>query len=292
MLWAIFALLAAIIWAATNILDKYVMTEHFHYPVAPIIITGLSGFVLAVVLSAPFLVVPEAPILFLLLLVGVIEQAASYLYFKAILTEEVSRVIPLVLLEPLFVLIFAMVFLGEFFQPLQYLGIILLVAGAILVSLRKKTKFELTPVLALALFASILFAVSTTVAKYALASIDFWNLFFWVYAGMALASLVLLVVFFKPFKDTVQKAPRAGLYSVLSGCMVGSANFVFFIAISLGAVSLASALNATQPFFVLLFATVVTVLKPKYVAEEIRKTTLLQKLVAITMIVVGSILLF
>ena len=292
MLWAIFALLAAIIYAFTNILDKYIMTAHLRNPIVPTIITGFVGFGIASLLAIPHFSVPDLPILLLLVFAGIIYQGANFLYFKAVITEEVSRVIPVILIEPLFVLMFASVFLGEAFFPLQYLGIFLLVGGSIFISLRKREKFEFSSVLGLALLSSLLYAADTAIVKYALASVDFWNAFFWVRAGLIIASLFLLVFNFSEFKSTVRRAKKASFYSAISESLVALASLVFYVAMSLGAVSLVSALGATQPFFVLLFATIVTLVKPKYVAEEIRKTTLLQKVIAISMIVIGSILLF
>jgi len=57
-------------------------------------------------------------------------------YFKALTVEEVSRVIPLLQLTPVFVLILSSFFLRETLKPEDYVAFGLLVLGGILFAIR------------------------------------------------------------------------------------------------------------------------------------------------------------
>jgi hypothetical protein len=62
----------------------------------------------------------------------------------------------------------------------------------------------------------------------------------------------------------------------------------FFYAISIGMISLVYAVVSTQPFFIFIYMLLMTKLAPKIVKEEIDKSTIILKLVAIFLIFFGS----
>jgi positive regulator of sigma E activity len=66
---------------------------------------------------------------------------------------------------------------------------------------------------------------------------------------------------------------------------------LFFFAASLGPITLVSAISITIPLVVLLFATVISRLWPKVLAEEIDAKTMGLKVLAIALIVVGIYLI-
>lgn len=134
-MWAIFSILAAICWAIVNIVDKYILTKWVRQPIIPVIILGVVGLIASAIVYFiyGFSYLSYFNIL-LALVAGIFYILMSIFYFKAVKIEEVSRVSPLFYLSPLFILIFAAIFLGEIFTPLKYLGISLLTVGAILIT--------------------------------------------------------------------------------------------------------------------------------------------------------------
>jgi uncharacterized membrane protein len=68
----------------------------------------------------------------------------------------------------------------------------------------------------------------------------------------------------------------------------GSLGLVFFLAaLTTGPVSLVEFVTATQPMFVLLYAIILSVFIPKILKEELERKTILQKLIAIALMVAG-----
>ena len=63
------------------------------------------------------------------------------------------------------------------------------------------------------------------------------------------------------------------------------------IAASVGFISLVGALTAVQPFFVLLFAIILSIFYPKIIKEEISKSTILIKFTATFLMFLGIILI-
>jgi len=134
-MWAIFSILAALTWAVVNTVDKYILTKWIRTPLVPVIIVGLIGLMTSVVIYFVYgFTFLSGFNIFLALVAGIFSILMTVFYFKALKIGEVSRIVPLFYLSPLFILIFAGIFLGEVFTPLNYLGIFLLVFGGILIS--------------------------------------------------------------------------------------------------------------------------------------------------------------
>ena len=135
MLWIIYSIIAVLIWSIVNIVDKHILEKRIKNSLIPVVIFGVIGLLIAIII---YLLQGFQPLsglnIILALIAGIFLKLTNVFYFKATKIEEISRVIPLLSLSPLFVLILATIFLGEVFKPLQYLGIFLLVIGAILLS--------------------------------------------------------------------------------------------------------------------------------------------------------------
>src|SRR3989338_5540414 len=135
MSWVVFAILSALLFAVVNVVDKYVLDKFVKNPLVPTSIFAfvnlLSGLFLYFYLQLPIIPIQSA---FLAFLGGALTLLAILLYFHALKIEDISRIIPLFFISPLFVAILSAIFLGELFGPYIYLGVVLLVAGAILIS--------------------------------------------------------------------------------------------------------------------------------------------------------------
>lgn len=167
MLWVIFVVLAAFIWAAANIIDKFVMTKWVKNPFLPMLVSGFLfiAVVPLIYFFQGFSFLSKTNIL-LALAAGIFYGAASFAYFKVLKTEEVSRAVPLFYLDTIFILFFASVFLSEFFSLEKYAGIFLLVIGAIIISSKGIAKLHFEKSLGLIILAAIFYSIHSVILKY------------------------------------------------------------------------------------------------------------------------------
>jgi len=294
--WLYLALLASSIWALSNILDKIIISKRFFTPflflVAVGFIGGTIGGIFLTLQGGQAFLLPRA-VVFGSIVAGIIYFVGVSLYFKALLTEEVSRVIPMFFLTPVIVLVIATTFLGEILKLREYAGISMLVGGAILISLRKGLRPKISKALWIMLMAGFFFALSEVYTKYLLQFTDYWNIFALTRMGTLIGAIFLLVMFRSTFMEGWKRVKKkSSVYLVgLSESLNLLGIFFFTVALSSGKVSLVSALHGTQPFFTLFFAILLSVITPEILKEEYGVGTLLLKIVSIILITGGTFLL-
>ena len=215
--------------------------------------------------------------------------------FYALRRDEVSRVIPVIYTYPIFVAIMAMFLLGESLTQLKWLAIVIVVAGAILISVRPgiSSSIKWPAKTTLLLFgASLLFAASDVASKFVLADISAWNLL-WI--NMFLLSAVLLIPSIRPAtlnqwrKLKQKKIVIAFLTSESTLAMVGIG--LMLMAIERGPVSLVSAIAGSRPAFVVVFALILSRTLPDFLNWEPGKGMLALRFIATAMIVGGIIIM-
>ncbi len=292
MLWAVFSILAALTWAVVNVVDKYVLTKWNVKPVVPVMVSGILG------LLASFLVYllrgfSELSLLniALSLTAGILYLLAIFLYFKSAKIEEISRVVPLFYLTSLFVAILAAVFLGEIFTPTKYFGIFLLVVGAILLSSRNLVRVSVGKALWLMTLASLMLSITTVITKYLLKFAHFWTVFSYTRIGAALGLVpVFCFNLHHFFSVTKERGKRVVATISLNESLNLLGILLVTVAMAMGPVTLVNALSSVQPFFVLLLTVVLSVFYPRVLKEEVDRSTVLSKLVAIILMFLGAFL--
>ena len=292
-MWVTFSILAALCWAIVNTVDKYILTKWVRKPLVPVIILGIIGLIAGIIV---YFVYGFSPLsysnILLALIAGIFYILMSVFYFKALKIEEVSRVSPLFHLSPLFILIFAGIFLGEIFTPLKFLGIFLLMAGAILISSKNLSKASLSKAFWWMILSVIALSINALLTKYLLNFTDYWTIFAYARIGALIGLIPIAYVYFPELIDTIRRHGKR-VIAVMS--VNESLNLVgvllLTIAISIGYVTLVEALSSVQPFFVLLIAVILSIFYPSILKEEIKKSVIFQKLVAIILMFVGVILI-
>lgn len=293
MSWILFSILAAVCWATVNTVDKYVLTKLVRQPFVPIIILGLVGLIVAIII---YLIYGFSPFsyfnIFLAFLVGTSHILMTFFYFKAVQIEEISRVSPLFYLSPLFILILAAIFLGEVFTPLKYLGIFLLIIGAILISLRKPTEIRLGKAFRWMILSAFTLAVSQILTKHLLNLADFWTVFGYSRIGEAIGLIPVAYIYFPELINNIREHGKK-VIAIISINEVINFSGVLFItfAVSIGYVTLVNALASAQQFFVLLFATSLSIFYPSILKEELSKSVVSLKILAIILMFTGAILI-
>jgi len=292
--WFVFALLAPIAFAICNIFDKYILTKKLRDPFSYNIIAMMLGIIPLIFL--PFLLNLTFDFSSLLAIFYGISFAFLYvIYNKAMMKEEASRIISLMYTFPIFVTILSSIFLQEFLSTEKYLGIALLVLSAFLISYKKMgKKFTISIAIVLILFYAFGTASMKVLTKYALNNIDYWSFFSWSLVGDLLGAFLLLIPskIRKNFIKHMLEIDKKTLLIVLIADLLSWVGYIFlFIATSIGKVSLVTALMSIQPLIVFMFTIILTVRKPKILKEEINKTSLLFKSMAVILILVGSYLI-
>lgn len=137
--WLFWALLSAIFAALTAIFAK-VGVENVDSDYATLIRTVVIFAVLATLLAATGRLRPPAEIpanTYLFLILSGLATGASWLcYFRALKLGDAAQVAPIDKLSVVLVAIFGVVFLGERLSLVNWLGVLLIGAGAIFVAQR------------------------------------------------------------------------------------------------------------------------------------------------------------
>ena len=229
---------------------------------------------------------------FVAVLSAVTRTVAVLLMLYAMRTEEISRIIPVVHTQPVFVAILAVPLLGEALNYLQWLAIVLTVAGAVLISARwggsgRGARLRKSFILLLA--SSLLFAVANTGTKYALDhDISFWNM----YSLNAICfGIIFCLVSARPsvFRELREMKDRGAslILIVLNETIALGGIILSFWAMEKGPVSLVSTVMGARPFFVFLYALALSRTFPAVLDERLSRGIVALKIVSIALIVGG-----
>jgi len=135
--WIFLALLAPAFWCVSNVFDKFLLDKVVKDSLSYSILMEFLWlvFVVLVALLKPI----SVNFSFMLWAVagGMLGMSGYFLYCKAMHLEEASRVLPLTNLTTIFTALIAFLFLGETLVGIQYVGIMMVVAGTILLSYKR-----------------------------------------------------------------------------------------------------------------------------------------------------------
>lgn len=293
MLWAVFALLAGLLWGVTNVVDKYVLTKWIKRPIVPVILLAVFGIIASgIIYVLRGLASLSSVHLLLSFAAGASYILMNFFYFRATKIEEISRVSPLFYLSNIFIVVMAVAFLDEILAPIKYLGVFLIVSGAIMISSRKLTKISLGKAFWLMILCSFSLAVSSVITKYLLNFADYWTVFSYTKIGALIAALPIIYRYLPDLRKVIREKGKR-VVGVMSGNELIRLSGVLSmtVAMSLGFVSLVSALASLQPFFVLLMMVGLSLFRPGILKEEIGKSVVSMKIIAIVLMFVGVYLI-
>lgn len=297
--WTSIAIFSAAIFAAVNVIDAHLIARRM---------PGLRAFLLPLVIIHAFY---ASLVLYLFPFpAGIGWQALAVafgsntirllgvtvmLYYMK--KEEISRIVPIAYSYPVFVALIAMPLLGESLGSAQWLAIVIVVAGAAIVSFRR-SPLGSTQWLGRAFFvligSSLLFALADIGSKYALNYISFWNMF--SVNGFCLFGVFSVIAFrrhvFWQLKNMKHRNRTLGL-QLFNETLAPLAIVTLYWALSMGPVSLVSALVSTRPVFVAVYALVLGRFLPGSLlrSDSTGKMTLL-RLAAIAMMVGGIAIIY
>ena len=291
--WINTAILSAAVMGMVNILDSHLLSKRMPGLRAFLVPVGIIHLFYGLLVFILFPLPDGIGILPLLVAIvsSLLRTAAVIIMLNSLKKEEVSRVIPIVYAYPIFVAIIAVPLLGESLNYLEWLAIIIVVAGAIMLSLRQSPSGSTIwqgKLFLLLLGSSLLFALADIASKYTLAYMSFWNMF-WISA--LCMSGILLVISIRPavinqLAGMEQKGITAGLLAV-NETLAPLGIMLSFWALERGPVSLVSTIISSRPMFVLIFAIILSRLAPMFLEWDSNKILLALRLSATAMIVGG-----
>lgn len=296
--WFLIALSAPALWAASSHIDKYLLEKYFkHQGIGALLI--FSGLIYLFILPVFLLIQPrvlDIPLFQAGILVagGIIEVFGFLIYLYAIEKDEASVVIPIFQVMPVIAYIFGYFILGETLTEKQIWGSLLIIIGAIVISLdltQIKTSFK-TRVFFLILLASVIFSLNGAIFKFVAITEDFWVSNFWASTGDSIMGLAFFAFvgnyrrqFIALFRTNAAKVIGINVSNEL--ITLGS-GLLFRYAILLAPLALVQTVNGFQPFFVFLFGIILTLFFPKLGRETLSKKIIFQKLTAIAIMFVGT----
>lgn len=298
--WFLITVIASLLWGMTNFIDKFLISKHFQSNTGTLVLySSLIGVPVAILIA---IFKPEVLSLDIMTAIFIIFNGFLYIsylfpYFKALAKADTSVVTPLFQTIPVFSYFLAFFVLGETLSGIQIAGSLLIIAGAVGISLKfYNNKVHLTKeVLLLQLLASFIIALNFLLFKFFAIELDFWTVSFWQYLGFVIFGLILLLFvksyrkdFFASFKRSSKEI--IGL-NALNEVLNISATIIVTFATLLAPLALVLVVNGVQPLFVFLMGAGLTLFLPRLIKEDIRCKTLLQRMFFIIIICVGAYLL-
>lgn len=290
MSWILFTIIGITFWSFANIIDKHVIDKRLKNTVlAAVLFEFISLFPAFWILSAYGF--PKLSFVFLLAAAaaGLLKIGAYWLYFRSLKVEEASRVVALYNLSPLIVPVFAFLMLGETVGPEKYLGIVLLVAGSVLISLKDVSRFSFSRALLPVICAMLTWVLYEVSLKAFVDSIGFLQTFALSSIGSAAFSIPFIFHYRKEAKAIIHDRNLSLL--LLFSKALGFAGLAFIIlALSSGYVSLVSALESLQALILLFFSYLLKRAWPGIFEEGIGRKEMGIKLASIVLMIAGIFL--
>jgi len=326
-MWLTLAILAYFSLALASFLDKYILGGPLP---SPKIYSFYTGFLsLSVLLIVPFgiflssgpwpylqkifpegfkiLFIPDFSLILLSLGTGIIFILAIFVYLKGVYNFEISRIGPAVGgMTPIFTLILVYFFtfipleLGfqkRVLNPKEYLALFFLVLGSVILTLHQK-KLTTLRSLKVSIIASFLFSLALILTKLVYIFLPFWTGFIWIRLGEFLGAMFFLFSFdvrtkiFRHEKGFGKKVVPIFIFTKGAGAMGGVLQGGAIYLSPLIFLPIINALSGIQYVFLIIIATFLFFKFPEILKEEISKKVLVQKTIAVWLIVAGLFLLF
>ncbi len=291
MTWLLIVILAHLFYALVFIIDKYILSRSLPHPIVYSFYVGVLSILILVLLPFGFYFPSFKEVV--LIVLASIAQVAGWIYFyKALNMGEVSRIVPFVGgFIGIFTLILSMLLINEFLTLKQFLAVILLILGSLILSFKKG--IFLGKAFRLALLGALFFAIFWVITKYIFLGTSFISGIIWIRTGVAVIALTLLI----PRKnrklifEKTEKIKAGTVKFFISGralSILGA--FGMYLAVFLGSVTLVNSLQGLQYVFILILALLLFKKIPS-AREQFSREIIFQKIIAIILIGLGLTIL-
>ena len=298
MSWLVFAFFGPVLWAISVHLDKYLVERFFkESPVAVLLVfTAFIGVLILpfIWIFEPDVTSPDAASIAVIMLSGILYMGGMLFYLQALQSEEASVVAPFFQASPLFGYVLAYLVLGEKLTSMQMTGGALIIAGALIVSIRFGQGSALKLRLAvLMLTCGFVLALASLIFKIFAVKVTFWTTTFWMFVGEAIFGTALLMI--PSYRRQFVALIRANTAALLS---INASNELINLGGGLGSryallfapLSLVQAIGSTTTLFVFLFGVALSIISPRFGRENLSPRDLAQKGVAAAFVAAGVVL--
>jgi drug/metabolite transporter (DMT)-like permease len=307
-LWLSFAFLTASIYATLSLLDKVVLDSEVSTPFVTSSLNSLPKFAIFVLVgvatgatgldSVSASYDSLVPIL-IGASIGVVNVYSRIIYYKGMEETDVSRFIPMINTDIVFVLVLGALFLGESFAFPVYVGVFVIFVGTMLISLEDVTEdlqIMSRQALVFGLLSAFTIALISLLLDFLVPLLDLYAILFWFGVG-GIASVAVLGAW-KWFDGSL--GPDDGEVSVLSpgsvslmisGVVTAIAYFTLVWALESGPVSIVTAIANLQVLLVFFGVVVLTKFTPEVLQEPMDRVTMIQKLVATVLMFAGVVMI-
>lgn len=295
--WLIVIIIAYLFFALSAMGDKLFLDGKAK-PVAYAFYVSIFG--LFVILFIPFINFgfPGYIGLAWVALTALTRLSAIYIGYKAIEKFEVSRVIPAMgALQP--ILIFALTWLywgPQQIYAMYILAFVLLLLGSIFISFEKKIQLNKDYII-LVFLTALMASLDFIFAKFVYTNMGFWQGFVWVALFIFLFGLGFL--FSKEnrndiFLKQVIADKRNQLLFLSTQITGGLGGILYNLAIALTPIAflaIANSLRGIQYAFLFFIIVIISLFAPKFFKETLSLRIIIQKIIAILLVVIGLIIL-
>lgn len=296
-----YGIAAAFFWSLTNIIDKHLTHRHASDGnVWGIVI--LSCFFPAILLpiaanytdiNIPNTNWTEAS---LLMFSGGLMVAWIYFYLKALTEEDTSIVMTLLVLAPLFSLLFGNIILKELPTSIQLIGGAFIVLGSLVVSYEYTEGTFNKKLILYALLASIVMGLMHSLFKFSTLEGDFWLSMFWRSMGMVLVGMVLcfsISSIRNTFYHFMSNYLKSGLsLNATNESLTLLGDMLFGFAILFAPIALIQTTEAYQPIFVIVASFILSqAFGVDSVKEDYSRNILIKKIIGTVLVIGGSLVL-
>jgi uncharacterized membrane protein len=295
------SLVAPALWAASNHLNKYLLSRYMRGAGvgAIVVFAALVGVVVlpvsALLQRDAFHIGSVQPIL--IALNGCLYLVALTPFLKALRISDASSAIPILQVIPVLTFILARIFLGETLSSHQLIGGSLILCGAVLISLEMRpdglrTRLNVrADTLGLMLLSALCYAVSFLLFKVFATKVEFWTTAFWESVGFIGYAAVLLTCV-RPYREeflAVFPSNRMATVLAMLNEVINIAAKISFNYFSLwGPITLTWLGVSFQSVFVLLYSILLAKLCPHISKESVDGKQLMQKILAIAIMLLGA----
>jgi drug/metabolite transporter (DMT)-like permease len=302
--WIVIAVVAYFLVALQVILDKFLLSsKRVSHPAIYAFYSGiLSLATLPIFFPFGFQLVSGWKMA-AYFLAGIIFTYGILCLFFALKKSEASKVTPVVgAVIPVITFCLAVIFLGENLNLAHIAGIITLIFGGLLISFDLPLKIgkKFFAGFGHSIFAGFLLAVAFTAFKYFFEQDSFSNVFIWTRLGLFLGALSLMIFPFwrriifaslTKFKKPEHENTRTGILFVFNKILGGTGSALTNYAISLGSVTVVNALVSVEYVFIFILGLLFSLWLPKIFEEKGKFWDIAQKIGAIIIITIGTILI-
>lgn len=286
-------LVSSACYATANTIDNFFTNRTFRT------IGALSFFsILFGALFLPLIALVERPgipplqLWPVIVLIGLIEFAYLYPYYRSLQSADTSIVTALFSLGKVFVPLFAFLLVGEVLSMQQYVGFGIIVLSSVFLSLERGSRWSVNRSLYLMLVVGLILALQSGLYKYAFTVSEWSTVVVWsMLVNICCGPLLLLSRGIRADIKQQMKTFRRSLHLfALEEFMTFVASAASTYVIALVPVTVEKAVGSTQAFFVMLYAVLLRRWFPNVFRERTDARSLAIKGALFALMIVGLVL--